>query len=119
LYYVQYASARIESIFRKAEVKSHNSRFSKFLTDAEEIKLLRALLQFSYCLDKAYYSLEPVFIVEFLKNLASSFHRFYERVKVLDEDDNVTRARLNLLQALRVVLHSALGLLGIKPAKKM
>jgi len=119
LYYIQYASARIESIFKKAEIKSHNSKFSKFLTDAEEIKLLRTLLQFSYCLDKAYYSLEPVFIVEFLKNLASSFHRFYERVKVLDEDNNVTRARLNLLQALGVVLHSALGLLGIKPAKKM
>ncbi|MCQ9206085.1 MAG: arginine--tRNA ligase [Omnitrophica bacterium] len=119
LYYIQYACARIESIFKKAKVSSFHSEFSKFLTDDEDIALLRTLLQFSHCLDKAYYSLEPIFIIEFLKNLASSFHKFYEKKRVLEEDKNIKKARLNLLLGVREVLHCALKLLGIAPVEKM
>lgn len=119
LYYIQYACARIESIFKKAKVSSFDGSFSKFLTDDEDIALLRTLLQFSHYLDKAYYSLEPIFIIEFLKNLASSFHKFYEKKRVLEEDKNVKKARLNLLLGVREVLHCALKLLGIAPVEKM
>jgi arginyl-tRNA synthetase len=119
LYYIQYVCARITSIFKKAKVKSFEAKFNKFLVQDEELDLLRALLQFSYCLEKAYYSLEPVFIIEFLKDLASSFHKFYEKVRVIDKDKNTTRARLNLLFAVQTVFCSGLKLLGIKPAKKM
>ncbi|MFA7676980.1 MAG: arginine--tRNA ligase [Candidatus Omnitrophota bacterium] len=119
LYYIQYVCARIESIFRKAKATSFDSTFSRHLKLPEEISLLRTLLQFSYCLEKAEYSLEPVFIIEFLKNLASSFHKFYEKVRVIDDDQALTFARLNLLEAVRVVFHCGLGLLGITPAKKM
>jgi len=119
LYYIQYVCARIESIFRKAKGLGYNTRHSRKLTTPEELTLLRILLQFSYCLEKAYFSLEPVFVIEFLKTLASSFHKFYERVRVLDEDTAVTQARLNLLYAVRIVLHCGLKLLGITPVKKM
>ena len=119
LYYIQYVCARIESIFRKAKKVSLKGSFSKFLTDPEELNLLRALLQFSYCLEKSYYSLEPVFIIEFLKNLASSFHKFYERKKVLEEDTRIAQARLNLVSAVRIVFHCGLSLLGIKPVERM
>jgi len=119
LYYIQYVCARIESIFRKAKANSFEGKFSKFLKNPEEINLLRNLLQFSYCLEKAYYTLEPVFIVEFLKALASSFHKFYEKVRVIEEDKDITQSRLNLLAGLRVVFRCGLGLLGIKPVEKM
>ncbi|UCC95385.1 MAG: arginine--tRNA ligase [Candidatus Omnitrophota bacterium] len=118
LYYVQYACARIESIFRKAKKKSLPSH-SEFLQSEDEINLLRLLLQFSYSLEKAYYSLEPVFIIEYLKSLAAYFHKFYERRRVLGEAQNVMCARLNLLKATKVVLGCGLTLLGIKPLKRM
>jgi len=119
LYYIQYVCARIESIFRKAKKVSAKSNFSKFLKDPEELALLRALLQFSYCLEKTYYSQEPVFIIEFLKDLASSFHKFYEKKRVLTEDKKVSQARINLVSAVRIVFHCGLTLLGIKPVKRM
>lgn len=119
LYYIQYVCARIESISRKAKAGTAKPKFSQFLQEEEEMNLLRSLLQFSYCLEKAYYSLEPVFIIEFLKSLAGSFHRFYEKVRVIEEDKNKTQSRLNLLAGVKVVFSSGLGLLGITPAKKM
>ncbi len=119
LYYIQYVCARIESIFKKAKKVSSRNNLSKLLADPEELGLLRALLRFSYCLEKAYYSLEPVFIVEFLKDLASSFHKFYENKRVLVEDKRIAQARLNLVSAVRIVFHCGLSLLGIKPAVRM
>jgi arginyl-tRNA synthetase len=119
LYYIQYACARIESIFRKGKASSFNTGSSQFLSDEEDFKLLRTLLQFPHCLEKAYYSLEPVFIIEYLKSLAAAFHKFYENKKVLEENPDLAGARLNLLQAVKVVLHSALGLLGITPSERM
>jgi arginyl-tRNA synthetase len=119
LYYIQYCSARIESIFEKADKKDFNPKHNQYLKTAEELALLRSLLQFSYTLEKAYYTLEPVFIIEYLKNLATSFHKFYETTRVIGEEENITHARLNLLEATKIVLHCALNLLGIVPVKKM
>ncbi|MBU2102358.1 MAG: arginine--tRNA ligase, partial [Candidatus Omnitrophica bacterium] len=118
LYYVQYACARIESIFKKTDIAVSVEK-SVFLKEDSEIIYLRSILQFSNCLDKAYYTSEPVFIVEFLKSLAGDFHKFYENTRVLGDDREVTAARLNLLEATRVILHCGLGILGITPAKEM
>jgi arginyl-tRNA synthetase len=119
LYYIQYCCARIESIFEKAKVKKFSQEHSQYLSNPDELILLRTLLQFSYALEKAYYCLEPVFIIEYLKNLAAVFHKFYETTRVIGEEQNIFQARLNLLEATRIVLHCALGLLGITPVKKM
>jgi arginyl-tRNA synthetase len=119
LYYIQYACARIESIFRKSKTRKIFPSFSKFLRDEEELMLLRKILQFFYCLQKVYYSLEPVFIIEYLKDLASCFHKFYERKRVLEEKKEKMYARLNLLAATKIVLHCGLKLLGIEPKERM
>jgi len=118
-YYIQYASARIESIFRKAKIKDLPISYCEFLNTEDEINYLRILLGFSNYLDKAYYTLEPIFIIEFLKKLASEFHKFYEKNKVLVDDENIKFARLNLLTATKIVLNCAFNILGIKPFKKM
>ena len=120
LYYVQYAHARIKSIFAKAGVKEDfNLDYSKYLTDEEELSLIRDILQFSYCLNKLYYNLEPVFLADYLKSIAASFHRFYEKKRILGSGDNKMFARINLTEAVRVVLSSGLDILGIKAWDKM
>ncbi|MFH1771276.1 MAG: arginine--tRNA ligase [Candidatus Omnitrophota bacterium] len=121
LYYIQYACARIESIFKKADILDYKPDFksNEFIKDEEELVLLRTLMQFYYCLEKSYYSYEPVFIVDYLKSLAGSLHKFYERKKVLGEKKEVTYARLNLLCATKIVLQCALNILGITPARQM
>jgi len=118
LYYVQYAHARIKSIFKKAKIGEFSPHFSRYLEE-EDLFLVRDILQFPHCLDKVYYSLEPVFLIEYLRGLSSSFHNFYERERVLSNDKNKTLARLNLLEALRVVLDCGLALLGIPAWNKM
>ena len=120
LYYVQYAHARIKSIFAKAGVvDDFNLDYSQYLEDEEEVSLVRDILQFSYCLNKIYYNLEPVFLAEYLKSIAAEFHRFYERKRILGSGDDKMHARLNLLEAVRVVLRLGLSILGISAWDKM
>ncbi len=119
LYYAQYACARIESIFKKAQTHDFTTGHNTALQSEEEFILIRTLLQFHYALEKAYYPLEPVFLIEYVKSLAACFHKFYETSKVIGEEKAKECARLNLLEATRIILHCALGLLGIEPAKKM
>jgi arginyl-tRNA synthetase len=119
LYYVQYACARINSIFKKAQIKELSSDYNKFLQTPEELVLLRLLLQFIYSMEKAYLCLEPVFVIEYLKSLAAGLHKFYETTKVISDDKKITHARLNLLAAARIVLHCGMEILGITPVEHM
>lgn len=119
LYYIQYAHARICSIFRKAKVNELELRYTKFLKDREELALLRKVFQFSLCLDKVYYSLEPVILIDFLRDIATCFHKFYEEKRVLEEQKNIRYARLNLLEGVRLTIEQGLKILGIRAPKKM
>ncbi len=118
LYYIQYAHTRILSIFRKAKVKEFFPEHSSLLEE-EELNLIRDILQFFSCLDKVYYNLEPVFLIEYLKGIAASFHKFYEKRRILSDDKNKTLAGLNLLEAVRVVIDCGLRILGIEPLEEM
>ena len=120
LYYVQYAHARIKSVFAKSGTAGDfGPEYSKYLEDEEELLLIRDILQFSYCLNKVYYNLEPVFLVEYLKTISAHFHRFYERKRILGSGSKKMYARINLLEAVRVVLKSGLEILGIPAWDKM
>jgi len=119
LYYIQYAHARICSIFKKAGISGPEPGYSSYLETEEELLLLRKIFQFSSCLEKTYYALEPVYVIEFLKDFASSLHKFYEVTRVLVDDRNITRARLNLLAGVRTVLACGLHILGITPVEEM
>jgi len=119
LYYIQYAHARIFSVFHKAGTVNISPECTHSLHDEEEFLLMRKIFQFFYSLDKAYYSLEPLFIIDYLRELAGAFHQFYERKKVLCDDAKVRMARLGLLEAVRSVIACGLNLLGIEAPKKM
>lgn len=118
LYYIQYVCARIASIFRKTE-PDLSENFSNYLASREELEMVRLIIQFPFHLQKSYDLLEPVFLVEYLRNLAALFHKFYEKVRVIGDDLNKTQARLNLLWATKEVLHFGLEILGIQPLEKM
>jgi len=119
LYYIQYAYARISSILKKASLEEIDFNYITYLKEKKEIELLRELIRFPFCLEKIYYFLEPVFLIEYLKELASLFHKFYEEEKVIGEDRKKMYARLLLLKGVRKILGWGLNILGIEPKERM
>lgn len=121
VYYVQYAYARICSILNNAkEVKFDKDRLNlSLLKEAEERRLLQLIFQFSYVIETCYRQFDPYPITAYLQDLATAFHRFYDRHKVLGEDEDLTSARLALMKCLQVAFAKGLDLLGISKPEKM
>jgi len=119
LYYIQYAHARICSIINKykGDLDSGNIRLLK---EKGEISLIKEILQFRNVIELVAQQCEPFFIVDYLKGLANSFHKFYENHRVLLEDDrSLTEARILLIKAVKVTLGLGLKLLGIEAPARM
>jgi len=64
-------------------------------------------------------SLEPHRLTTYLENLASLFHQFYTKHRVINEHEELTYARLSLVKAIKIVLRDVLNLLGISAPRKM
>lgn len=123
VFYVQYAHARICSIFRKAEEegiqwKSEQADLS-LLTSEKELDLLKKVGQFPEEISLAAEQYAPHRIVRFVHELASLFHSFYNAAPVVTEDRELTKARLSLLGAVRVTLQNALRVIGVSAPEKM
>ncbi len=119
LYYIQYAHARICSIFEKANIENIDPSWVDYLNSDEDLSLARRILHFPYILYQIKTSYEPVSMIDFLKNLANDFHRFYEKERVLIEEREKKEARLFLLECTRLILGWGLNILGIEPKKRM
>lgn len=119
VYYLQYAHARISSIleFSKRKVDSH-ANLEK-LNQPEETALVKKLAEFPSTLLQASQNLEPYRIVEYLRELAAAFHKFYSLHRVVTEDQELTNARLLLADGVRIVLRNGLELLGVSQPQKM
>ena len=121
VYYIQYAHARIWSIMEYSK-RSHiaASRFdSKLLKEPEELELLRALRQFPLIVALGGKAQEPYVILQYLQDLATSFHSFYNKHRVVTDDVSLTKSRLVLVGCVRIVLANGLKLLGVSLPKKM
>jgi arginyl-tRNA synthetase len=124
VYYIQYAGARISSIFRKAGEEGvptdglEQADLSP-LTEDEELRLIRKLLMYPMTLEAAALAREPHRLTFYLQELAGLFHPFYKRHRVLTDDAALTRARLALCESVRIVLRHALGILGISAPERM
>jgi len=124
VYYVQYAHARICSVFAQAAEKGFS-----FAADSEidltplastrELALLRRLADYPDAIRAAADELAPHQVCFYLKDLAADFHAFYNAERVLVEEAPVRNARLSLLLATRQVLHNGLGLLGVSAPERM
>jgi arginyl-tRNA synthetase len=120
VYYIQYAYARINSILRQAgSGEAAAGADLSLLKEKEEIDLIRKLWQFSYILKVCLKTLDPYMVTVYLQETAETFHKFYDRHRVLGEDKKLTGARLSLINATRIVLATGLGLLGVSAPESM
>ena len=123
VYYVQYAHARISSIFRIASEKGIDADFSdpdlNALNLPEELTLMKKLADFPDVLNEAAQALEPHRVTFYLMELAELFHSYYHDNKVLTEDERLKKARLYLVEAVRLVIFNGLSILGVSAPERM
>jgi len=124
VYYVQYASARLYSIFKEASSRGIKLPAPEkvditLLKTEEEKDLIKCLGKFPEEVAKAAKELSPHLIVFYAYELAKAFHSFYNAHRVLGEERSLSDARLVLVRAVQVVLLNVLGLLKINAPEVM
>ena len=126
VFYVQYAHARIASIFGQARKNGMewNSldprRISVQRLDLpEELELIRRMIQFNDVLEDSVRELEPHRMVFYLLELAGEFHRYYNRYRVISDDRGLSEARLLLVQNVQKTIRRGLEILGVEAPMKM
>jgi len=125
VYYVQYAHARICSVFRQASEKGVNTNLSdgntnlELLGESHEQSLMKTLSRYPEVLQNAALNSEPHQLTHYLRELANELHSYYNAHQFLVEDSNLTDARLKLITATRQVLLNGLKLIGISAPEKM
>ncbi len=123
VYYVQYAHARICNILKHADehgrkIPADHADLS-LLQEDEEMLLIKKLLDFPNVVSGAAKFMEPHRLPNYLQELAAVFHRFYHHCKVVSSDENLTGARLFLVDCARIVFLNALTLMGIHAPERM
>lgn len=116
--YVQYAHARACSVLKKAKKPTGNVN-SGFLKETQEKTIVNLLSKFPETIKDAAENYRPHTICRYLIELAQSFNEFYHQCPVISEDKELMKARLSLVEAVKVVLAEGLGLLGIKSPEEM
>lgn len=125
VYYVQYAHARVCSLFRQLAEKqwSYNRSAAEAararLVEAHELDVLNELMRFPEVIESAAQSRAPQLLVTYLRELAAAFHAFYNSHPILVPDEEVRNARLGLCAATRQVLANGLKLLGVGAPETM
>ena len=124
VYYVQYAHARICSVFRQAASRPDiqapaGARLAEFLREAPERRVALVLARFAEVVASAASAAEPHQLTNYLRDLATEFHAYYNGHKVLVDDVGVCWARLRLIDAVRQVIANALALLAISAPREM
>jgi len=121
VFYIQYAYARIASIFRKADGEGLGASDEALgrLTEPDEIELIKKLLLYPEVVSDSAETLAPHKVAYFLQELAADFHSYYNKHRVVDDDRALSGARLYLIKSVRTVLSNGLGLLGISAPDRM
>jgi len=125
VYYIQYAHARIASVFRQLEEKSlvfdaGNGRGNMAsLTEPQEKALMTSLSRYPEVILLAANNLAPQHLVHFLRDLANDFHTYYNAHAFIVDDAALRNARLTLILATRIVIANGLTILGVTAPEKM
>ncbi len=125
VYYVQYAHARIASVFR--QLAGRGLRWGPELGHAaadqlqapEESQLMHRVIQYPDIVESAALAREPHQLAQFLRELANDLHVYYGAHPFLVEDDGLRNARLNLIAAVQQVLRNGLAILGVSAPEAM
>ncbi|WP_301285859.1 arginine--tRNA ligase [Paenibacillus lautus] len=124
VFYVQYAHARICSVFRQAEEQGVNllplSEVNlSVLTTEHEYDILRKIGELPQEVSLAAENYAPHRLIRYVYELASLFHSYYRAERVITEDTDQTQARLALLRAVRTVIANVLRLMGVSAPERM
>ncbi len=125
VYYIQYAHARIHSVFRQLADKGYSYDEAAglhhlgLLNEAHEAELFTLLARYPEVLEKAALNHEPHQLAHFLRELANALHTYYNAHQFLVDESGLRDARLALISAVRQVLANGLGLLGVSAPEKM
>ena len=126
VFYVQYAHARVASIFEQARRSGLawnpadvETIAIERLELADEMELVRKMIQFNDVLEESVRELEPHRMVFYLLDLAGEFHRYYNRHRVISDDGDLSRARLLLVENVQKTIRRGLQILGIDAPMKM
>ena len=123
VYYVQYAHARISSLFRQAEEKGIGFKEGEnldLLTGEYERAVMKQLDLFEDAVLEAALYYSPSKITSYLEELAHKFHLFYTHNTILDSSNSpLSNARLNLSKSVQVVIKKGLKILGVDAPEKM
>lgn len=133
VFYVQYAFARISSLFRQAEERGVLGRGSwingqgsgpgtadlALLKEPGELLLIKKLLQYPMIFEGAVSAFEPHRITYYLQELAGIFHAYYYKHRIISDDINLSFARLGMCRGVQIVLAEGLSILGVSAPERM
>ncbi len=124
VYYVQYAHARIVNIFKQAEERGMPAPSVKgtdlsLLTLPEEIRMIKLIESYPGLIEASARALEPHRVTFYLQELATALHNYYFHHRVITDDRRLTEARLILMQGVKQVLKSGLGIIGVSAPERM
>jgi arginyl-tRNA synthetase len=125
VYYIQYAYARIGSVFRQLAEKGwmyqeeEGIQHLELLTESYELQLLGTLARYGETIKLAAKQYEPYLLTHYLRDLANDFHVYYNSCQFLVEDALLRNARLALINATRKIVANGLTLLGVSTPESM
>ena len=125
VYYIQYAHARVCSVFRQLREKgleydaAHGRASLARLVEPHELALLASISRYPEVIEQAALQRAPHVLVHYLRELANDFHTYYNAHQFLVEDRALRDARLALVTGLRQVIRAGLGLLGVSSPEAM
>ena len=125
VFYIQYAHARICSVFRNLEDmdQRHNVEIGNvaldLLTQEHEVALMRNISRFIETIESAARLRSPHLLAHYLHSLATDLHSYYNAHQFLVKDENLRNARLNLILATQTILRNGLALLGVSAPEEM
>ncbi len=123
VYYVQYAHARIQSIFRQAQAAGFDIKSPQAvdyaILGAEEMQILRKIADFPQEIAVAARTMAPQRVARYVLDLAGLFHSFYSHHRVLHTNSSLQDARLLLMETIRITIKNGLTIIGVSVPDQM
>ncbi len=122
VFYLQYAHARICSVFDQASergIEIHDSQNLALLKHDSEINLIKLLIKFPEIVLLACNKSEPHVLADYLRELAAAFHVFYHNCRIIGSEENLMQSRFKLADVTRIAMKNGLSILGISAPVRM